>query len=158
MEKPESIQFLELYQTYRSSEQLKFYRKRQQEFSRAQNQAMAFSITLIFLAALAAAFEALAVPWLHETCLLAAAICPILATALTAYNALYAFEQQAKIYEDTAHNLEKLRAQEFLLQQNRQKETFPEQLRAYVQDVEQILQIEHGQWGQLAKSMKPPEV
>ena len=158
MEQPESRQFLELYQMYRSQAQRKFYSKRQKEFSRAQNQAMICSITLIFLAALAAALEAIPVPWLHETCLLAAAICPILATALTAYNALYAFGQQAKIYEDTAQNLEKLRGLEFQLQQEPPKEDFSEQLHAYVQEVEQILLIEHGQWGQIAKSMKPPEV
>ncbi len=151
-------QFLRIYERYRYRDQLAFYRDRQKEFSRAQNQTLSLSIALIFLAALAGALEAIPLSWLRLVCLLLAAICPILSTALTAYNTLYAFGRQAKLYQDAFYNLQKVRAQQLEDQQGLSDDEFSRQLHRYVQQVEKILQIEQGQWGQLARTMKPLEM
>lgn len=151
-------QFLHLYERYRHRDQIEFYKNRQKEFSHAQNQALSLSIGLIFLAALAGALEATPLPWLRLVCLLLAAICPILSTALTAYSALYAFEQQAKLYQDAFYNLQKARAQLPEMHDGLSEDKFSQQLQTYVQQAEKILQIEHGQWGQLARTIKPLEM
>lgn len=151
-------QFLHLYERYRYHDQVQFYKSRQKEFSQAQNQALTISIGLIFLAALAGALEAIPLSWLRLLCLLLAAICPVLSTALTAYNTLYAFEQQAKLYRDALYNLQKVRVHLPILHQGLHEADFAQQLHTYVHEVEKILQVERGQWGQLAKSMKPPEI
>lgn len=150
--------FLKLYQQYRYKNQLNFYISRQQEFTRAQTQALVLSTGLILLVALAGALEAIDVSWFRLLCLLVAAICPVLSTALIGYTALYAFEQQAKIYQDAIHNLRKIRAQMPGLQTSLSKADLAQQVSVYVSEVERILQKEQGQWGQLAKNMKPPEI
>jgi hypothetical protein len=156
MNRLEESQFLELYERFRYQEQLDFYKSRQREFAQAQTQAITISIVLIFLAAIAGALEAVDVPWLRLACLLAAAIFPVLSTALTAYNAFYAFEQQAKLYQDTAHNLRQARALIHNLKPELSDEAYTDQLSNYVREVETIFHDEQGQWGQLAKNMKPP--
>lgn len=150
--------FLKLYQQYRYEDQLNFYISRQQEFTRAQTQALVFSTGLILLVTLAGALEVINVPWFRLLCLLVAAICPVLSTALIGYIALYAFEQQAKLYQDAIHNLHKMRAQMPSLQASLNKNDLAQQVSVYVSDVERILQKEQAQWGQLAKNMKPPEI
>lgn len=150
--------FLKLYQHYRYEHQLSFYVNRHREFTRAQTQALVFSTGLMLLVALAGALESIDIIWFRMTCLLVAAICPVLATALTGYTALYAFEQQAKIYRDTMHNLHKMRAKTPELQAGLNNADLAQQIGTYVSEVEKILQIEQGQWGQLAKNMKPPEI
>jgi hypothetical protein len=151
-------QFFQLYERYRYSDQFQFYTSRQKEFSRAQNQALTISIGLIFLAALAGALETIPLPWFKLACLLLAAICPVLSTALTAYNTLYAFEQQAKLYRDALYNLQKVRVHLPEAHQGLSEDHFVQQLHTYVHEVEKILQVERGQWGQLARNMKPPEI
>ncbi len=157
MNRLEDSQFLELYQRFRYEDQLKFYQSRHREFAGAQAQAITISIVLIFLAALAGALESIDVPWLKITCLLAAAICPVLSTALAAYNALYAFEQQAKLYQDTAHNLLRARVLIPTMKPELSDNEYDDQLKHFVQQVEEIFLAEQGQWGQLAKNMRPLE-
>lgn len=157
MNRLEDSQFLELYQSFRYEDQLKFYQSRQREFTGAQTQAITISIGLIFLAAIAGVFESTDVPWLRILCLLAAAICPVLSTALAAYNALYAFEQQAKLYQDTAHNLLLARVLIPTLKPGLSDREYADQLKNFVQEVEGIFLAEQGQWGQLAKKMRPLE-
>lgn len=155
MSQRESQQFLELYQNYRYQDQLSFYSKRRREFSKAQTQAITISIGLIFLAAIAGVFESIDIPWLKLTCLLAAAICPVLSTAFAAYNALYAFEQQAKLYQDTINNLQRARVLVPDVKQGLSDADFAAHLNKFVQEVENVFLTEQGQWGQLAKRMKP---
>lgn len=150
-------QFLQLYQRYRYEDQCMFYMSRQREFTHAHTQAFTLSIGLIFLAALAGALEGLPLPWLRLACLLTAAICPVLSVMLTGYTALYAFEQQAKLYQDALYNLQKVRMYFPDARQGRSEAEFTRQLQEYVQKVEQIFEAEQGQWGQLARTMKPPE-
>jgi hypothetical protein len=158
MAMPRERAFFELYQTYRYQDQLNFYTLRQREFSNAQEQGLTISIVLIFLGAAAAALEVAPVAWLKLPCLIIAAILPIVSTALTGYIALYAFEQQAKLYKNTANGLLRLQAQEYLLQQTEDKREFIEQLTSYIEQTEEILQLEHGQWFQIARTMKPPDI
>lgn len=158
MNQHNAAQFFRLYQRYRYEHQMSYYLSRQREFTRAQKQAIWLSIGLIFLTALAAALETTSLSWLRLTCLFLAAICPVLSTALAGYNALYAFEQQAKIYRDARQNLEMLHAKMPDFQKAQNKEEFARQLKVYVQETEMVLQTEHGYWGQLAKNMKPTDV
>jgi hypothetical protein len=150
-------QFLNLYQKYRYEDQIKFYNRRHGEFTKAQAQAIFLSIGLIFIVCLAGALEQIEIPWLKLTCLLAAAICPILSTAIAAYSTLYAFEQQAKLYQDTLNNLRRAHVLLTDLEQRPSDDDFAVHLGNYVQTVESIFLAEQGRWGQLAKKMKPAE-
>src|SRR3954464_194824 len=110
MSQRDDRQFLELYRKYRYEDQLNFfYKKRQRAFQKAQVQAISISIGLMFLVVLAGAFQSIDIPWLKATCLLVAAICPVLSTAIAGYSTLYAFELQAKLYQDTINNLQRAR-------------------------------------------------
>ena len=150
-------QFFQLYRKHRHMYQLGYYTKRQREFSGAYNEALALSITLIVITTLASAFESLSTLRLFFT--LVAVVCPVLAAALTAYNALYSFEEQAKLYDDARSNLEVILAQVTTLPQEAEDEAeFHKRVTKYVQEVEGIFSSEEGQWGQLARSMKPPEI
>lgn len=158
MNQPDAEQFLQIYQIYRHKNQLDFYTQREEEFSRAQHQAIWLSIGLFLFAALAGALETVPVNWFQTTCLLLAAICPVLSTTLAGYNALYAFEQQAKVYRDARQNLERLTIQLPDLQPGQDEDEFAKQVNTYVQETEAVLRTERGYWGQLAKNMKPLEV
>ena len=96
-------------------------------------------------------------PWLRLVCLLAAAICPVLSTAFAAYNALYAFERQAKLYRDTVNNLLQAHALSPDLKQGLSEDDFIQELGKFVHEAENIFLVEQGQWGQLGRKMKPPE-
>jgi hypothetical protein len=158
MNQHDTEQFFQLYLRYRHKDQFDFYASREKEYRRAQSQALGMSIGLILLASLAGAFEALPLSWFEHLCLLVAAICPVLATALAGYNALYAFEQQAKLYRDARQNLERILVQTSLIQQGLHSPDFASHIHTYVHEVESILHTESGYWGQLAKTMKPPEI
>ncbi len=157
MSQRDDRQFLKLYQAYRYEDQFNWYKGRQVEFTQAQTQGIALSIGLIFLAGIASALEVVDVPWLRLVCLLAAAICPVLSTAFAAYNALYAFEQQAKLYRDTINNLLQAHALSPDFRQGLGEVEFSQELDRFVREVETIFLVEQGQWGQLARKMKPPE-
>lgn len=157
MSQHEDHQFLKLYQKHRYENQFNFYKQRHREFTKAQAQTIFISIGLMFVVFLAGALEQVEVPWLKLTCLLVAAICPILSTAFAAYGTLYAFEQQAKLYQDTINNLQGARVLLADLEQGPNDDDFAVRLSNYVQTVENIFLAEQGQWGQLAKKMKPAE-
>jgi hypothetical protein len=157
MNQLEGNQFLELYQKFRYEDQINYYRGRQREFSGAQTQAITISILLILLAAIAGALEAVDVSWVKITCQIIATIAPVLSTALAAYNALYAFEQQAKLYQDTLHNLSRARILIPPSKPGLSDQEYADQLRKFVHEVEETFRAEQGQWGQLARNMKPLE-
>ena len=157
MSKHEDQQVLKLYQKHRYEDQLNFYKQRHRELTMAQTQAIFISIGLMFVVCLAGALEQVNVQWLNLTCLWVAVICPILSTALAAYSTLYAFEQQAKLYQDTLNNLQRARVLLADLEQRPSDDDFAVRLGNYVQTVENIFEAEQGQWGQLAKKMKPAE-
>jgi conflict system pore-forming effector with SLATT domain len=158
MNQRDNQHFLKLFQVYRFEHQLDFYRARRIEFSKAQTQAIFISIGLIFLAAVAGAFAAVSESWLKVALLLVAAIFPVLSTAIAGYSVLYAFEQQAKLYQDTLNNLLLARSLAPDVKPGLSDTDFTAQLDKYVIEVEKIYLAEQGQWGQLAKLMKPSEV
>jgi hypothetical protein len=79
---------------------------------------------------------------------------PTLSTALSAYNAVYSFERQGKIYGDAADALLRARADSPDLKPPLNDAAFE---KALVEQVEQILRNEQAQWGQLIGEIKPAE-
>lgn len=158
MSQRDDKQFFELYQAERFEDQLGWYKRTQKDFDRAKTEAVIGSITLLFLAGAAGLVASLTtLPWLKLLFLLVAAISPIFSTALAAYNTLYGFEHQAKLYQDTVNNLLHAHALSPIVEPNLTETEFARQLDEYVQEVEKTFQKEQGQWGQLAEHMKPPE-
>lgn len=149
-------QFLEVYQVYRYQDQLDYYGKRVREFTNAQRQAIWLSIALVFLTAVAGAFEGIATSWVKSALLLIAAICPILSTALAGYTALLGFTQQAKLYHDAQKSLTRIRIP--VIPAAGDQNSPDDRVEKYVSSVETILQTEHGFWGQLAEGMTPPGI
>lgn len=153
-------EFLSFYQQYRYNEQMGWYRGRVAEFKKAQAQAKRGGIALMAIATLASGLASFSPgSLLRPISLVLAAFCLILYTALTAYAALYAFEQQAKLYEDTTYKLAEAHTTSPDVQEGLGEQEFAEQLYRYVSDVENIYHVEQGQWGQLAgEMMRPPQV
>jgi hypothetical protein len=155
MNQRDDKQFLALYTAYRYKDQLKFYEDRHEEFKVANTQTFIISIVLLFITTITAGVASgTSNPSLKLTCLLIAAICPILSSALAAYSALYGFERQAKLYQDTINNLKKARVREPQLDLS---DASAQQVDEYIQEIENVLLVEQGQWGQLARELKPPE-
>jgi hypothetical protein len=158
MSQRDDMQFLELYRVERFEDQLEYYTITRKEFEQAKTEAVIGSILLIFLAGAAGiAASSVQIHWLKLLFLLSAAIFPLFSTALAAYSALYGFEQQAKLYQDTINNLLRARALAPVPEYNLTEAEFAHQLNDYIQEVEKTFQKEQGQWGQLAEHMKPPE-
>jgi hypothetical protein len=80
---------------------------------------------------------------------------PSCSTALAAYNGLYAFERQAKLYGDAANALLRARADSPEVKLPMEDAAFADAVSAHVQQVEQILSGEQAQWGQLIGEIKP---
>ena|SRR5947209_850835 len=151
-------QFFELYQSERFEDQLGFYKRTRKEFTKAQTEAIIGSIIMIFLAGIAGLVaSSVSIAWLKLLFLLLAAIFPIFSTALAAYSALYSFEHQAKLYQDTITNLLRASALAPVSEDNLTESEFAHKLNDYVREVEKTFLKEQGQWGQLAEHMRPPE-
>jgi hypothetical protein len=78
---------------------------------------------------------------------------------MAAYNALYSFEQQAKLFQDTINALFQARilAPDPAINPGLNEEEYACLLEKYVQEVEKVLLVEQGVWGQIAKNMKPSD-
>jgi hypothetical protein len=150
-------QFLTLYQENRHKDQAGFYRARHTEFEKAHRQAIIMTGLLMFLASVASFLTTN--PLFGETWMWAvlATVFPALSTALTAYNSIFAFEQQSKLYQDALSALHKAAANAYELQQATDEADYQSKLAAYVAQVEEILRREQGQWGQLISQLKPVE-
>jgi ABC-type multidrug transport system fused ATPase/permease subunit len=151
-------EFFELYRAERFEDQLDYYERTREEFISAKTEAAIGSITMIFLAgAVGIAASYATVPGWRLLFVVLAAIFPMVSTILAAYSALYAFEQQAKLFQDTINNLRRAHTLAPDLVQNLTEQEFAQQLEDYVREIEKTVQKEQGQWGQLAEHMKPPE-
>jgi SMODS and SLOG-associating 2TM effector domain 1 len=161
MSKPDVQQFFQLYQTYRYHDQREYYKRRHVEYEKAYNQATWISISLMGLTALAGGLASVSdiSSWLKVLCLLLAALLPVLSTTIAAYNTLYGFEQQAKLYQDTVNALLRahVSAPHFSSKTESDEIEARQDVNRYVQEVEGIFLVEQGQWGQLAKNLKPHE-
>jgi hypothetical protein len=151
--------FLEFYQQHRYKDQLEWYRSRISEFKAAQAQAKGLGVTFMIIAALGSFFASASfIGPFRLPCLIIAAIFPVLYTTLAAYNTLYGFDQQAKLYQDTAYRLAETHTISPDLQKGLSEQDFAARSHEYVNRIEDIFLVEQGQWGQLAEKMRPPDV
>jgi hypothetical protein len=147
--------FLALYRKHRFEDQRAFYDSRRREFEAARDQVLWLIAVFMVLTAAVAALASANVGGLKSLWSVLAVAFPALSTALSAYNALYAFERQAKIYDDAANALLRARADSPDLKPPMDDAAFQEALRAHVEQIEQILRNEQAQWGQLIGESKP---
>jgi hypothetical protein len=138
-----SRQFAEFYLKDRLEHQLTWYHGRRTEAEKARDQAIWGKGVLLALSALAGALGAI-FPNLRTGLAITAAFLAALATALTAYQALYGFNRIAKLYQDAETSLIALRGIGL------DPDLPIYELRARVARIETVFKQENGQWGQLS--------
>lgn len=146
-----AVQFAELYKEARVDDQLGFYNGRRVENEKAHDQAIRVKWTLSTLAAIAGAVGA-ALPEARTALAIAAAFLAAAATAMTAYQSLYAFPRLAKLYRDAELSLSALAAAREAMGSGLSHE----QARALVERIEKVFTQENGQWGQLIRHSTQP--
>jgi SMODS and SLOG-associating 2TM effector domain 1 len=139
-------QFAELYEHDRFRDQLEWYQGRRQNAERSRDQAIHMKWILSTLAALAGSVGA-AVPAWRTDLAIAAAFLAAAATALTAYQSLYAFPRLAKLYLDAENSLAALNAAELAFRPGLPTA----ETRALVERMENVFARENNQWGQLTQ-------
>jgi hypothetical protein len=148
-----SRELLAFYRKQRITDQLGFYTSRQEQFERATGQALAISATLLGFATAASALAGTALGWAKVWSALAA-ILPAMSTALAAYLALYAFEQQSKVYGDAARALQVASRTTPDPSSDRDQGPSDENVTEFVRRVEEALRQEQAQWGQLTSQIQ----
>jgi len=145
-------QFLALYRACRHKDQASFYRVRSEEFEKARNQAIYVAAALMALTAITSltAADIVGPKWAAVL----GVFLPALSAALTAYNSLYSFEPQSKLYRDALNALEEAEGIGYDAEQATGAEA-EVKIAAYVNQVEEIFRKEQGQWGQLISEVKP---
>jgi len=146
-----AAQFAELYTKARIDDQLGFYTSRRVEAEKAYDQAIHAKWTLSTLAAIAGAVGA-ALPEARTALAIAAAFLAAAATAMAAYQSLYAFPRLAKLYRDAELSLSSLAAAREAMGSGLSHE----QARALVERIEKVFTQENGQWGQLIRHSTQP--
>ena len=141
-----AAQFTAFYLDDRIRDQLGFYHRRRVEAEKARDQAIHGKWALSTLAAIAGAVGAAISGWRVELAI-AAAFLAAAATALTAYQSLYAFPRLAKLYQDAEMSLSALTAAGKTLGSGLTEE----QTSNVVRRIEKIFTQENGQWGQLVE-------
>ena len=152
-------QFLNLYRKYRYEDQQRYYESRLPELEAARNQVITLNIAFIVAAAVAAVLASVSAGEWKLFWAVLAVIFPVLATALSAYEGLYAFERQAKLYRDAVDALYRARVAAPDLKPGLTEADYHDALNAYVNEVESIFRREQGQWGQLINEItlsEPP--
>jgi len=144
-------QFAELYKEARIDDQLRFYISRRMENEKAHDQAIHAKWTLSTLAAIAGAVGA-ALPEARTALAIAAAFLAAAATAMAAYQSLYAFPRLAKLYRDAELSLASLTAAREAMGAGLSHE----QSRKLIERIEKVFSQENGQWGQLIRHSTPP--
>jgi hypothetical protein len=145
-------EFLEIYRVGRIEDQTGYYERRARELGAAHRQLLLFSSILFGVAALCGLLAGLPISGKLGFAI-AAAIIPPLTTALAAYEGLYAFERNAKLYRDAARNLSLVRVPS-------PATVTGESVAELVASIEAIFAREQGQWGQLVAESsggKPPD-
>jgi hypothetical protein len=144
---------LKFYAACRVDDQVDFYERRSALFDRATSQGLAVSAVLLGFSTAAAALAGTAVAWATGWSAIAT-ILPAVSTALAGYVALYAFDQQSKIYGDA------LKALRMISRAIPDPDSAPEgqtperNIAGYVERVESIFSQEQGQWGQLTSQIQ----
>ena len=148
--------FLSLYRSYRHEDQQTFYVNRAAEYEGAHEQTVTLTALLMAASTIVGALAAGDVGEMRGFWSVLAVAFPTLSSALAAYDRLYAFDQQAKLYRDAALSLIRARADA--------PDIGPEPvggveydraLSAYVNEVEGVFHREQGQWGQLISDLQP---
>jgi hypothetical protein len=147
--KPEQEQFLKLYLKARHEHQDVYYSVRAEEYESAHNQAVLATTILTILALVASVLAASNVAGLQAYWGIAGVIFPALATAFIAYDSLYAFERQSKLFNDSAQALGIAYGDNPLNLKTLKAEKYPAVISDYVNEVESIFKAEQGQWSQL---------
>ncbi|HZS03981.1 MAG TPA: SLATT domain-containing protein [Blastocatellia bacterium] len=151
-------QFLTLYQTHRYEDQKRWYDQREQEFESAHRQGVILTVSLLALTAIVSVMPD-GWLWSKQVWTVLGVVLPALSTALSAYTALYAFKQQARLYQDASRALHRTEAADPNLSPASGDAAYHRQLVTYVAQVEDIFRKEQGQWGQLIneiKRLEPP--
>lgn len=141
-------ELLALYAERRLRDQLGYYQERRDEYQRASGQLALLTAALVALGGVAGVLSAAGALGDPGTWAVLAAAAPALATALAAYDALFGFERDAKIYGDASAALR-------LAEIRGPDADDPASIRAWIEQVEGILQREQGQWGQLSRDAEP---
>jgi len=149
-----SSELQQFYGEYRIDDQLRFYAERRDLFDRAIGQGLAVSAVLLGFASAAGALAGAALGW-GEVWSALAAILPAMSTALAAFIALYAFEQQAKIYGDAVRAVQA--ASHPVLDSGAPDGDPDKNATELVRRVEGALLQEQGQWGQLTAQIQIPD-
>jgi len=148
-----ATQFAALYAEARIADQLKFYTSHREESEKARDQAINAKWILSTLAAMAGAVGA-ALPDVRTPLAIAAAFLAAAATAMAAYQSLYAFPRLAKLYQDAELSLSALDAARKVMGPGLSQE----QTRTLIERTERVFTQENGQWGQLIRhSTKPAD-
>jgi hypothetical protein len=142
-------QLLDVYAERRLGDQRRYYEQRRDEYQRASGQLALVTAALVALGGVAGVLAGADAFGGHDAWAFVAVAAPALATALATYEALFGFEQNAKIFGDA---LAALRLAEL---RKPAQPGDPATIRAWVEEVEGILQREQGQWGQLASDAEP---
>jgi len=150
-------EFLAFYQQYRYQDQQKFYESRLEEFEAARDQAITLTVSFMALAAVSAVLASADVAGLKALWAVLAVVFPVLSTTIAAYSSLYAYERQAKLYQDAISALDRVGADSPNLRQGLGEADYHQMLIEYINEVEDILRTEQGQWGMLSKEIKPAE-
>lgn len=146
-------ELLRFYRQHRIGDQLGFYASRREQFDRATGQGLAISAMLLGLASAAGALAGTALGWARVWSALAA-ILPAMSTALAAYIALYAFEQQSKIYGDAARAVQAASRPMPDPGAPQDGQTPEDNTAELVKRVEGALRQEQAQWGQLTSQIQ----
>jgi hypothetical protein len=137
-------QAADAYREHRLSDQRDWYVGRVDEFQTALRQ-LGWTSTILLAASAALGFlggtKFDGAEWVAAAGTIASAI----ATAVTAYTALQAYERLQKSYTDSSAALDALAA------------PLPEDLASYVAAAEDVMRVEQGQWGQLISEIPDAE-
>ena len=147
--------FLALYRTHRHEDQRNFYEERRAGCDAAHEQGVDLSAWLMVGSTAVAALAVGNVGGLHEVWAVLAVALPALSSALAAYDKLYMFDQQAKLYHDAAVALQRARADAPDLRAPLAEAEYRQVLGTYVHEVEGVFRREQGQWGQLISELQP---
>lgn len=147
------LELLRFYRRHRIDDQLRFYTSRREQFELANGQALAVSATLLGFASAASALSGTGLGWAPVWSALAT-ILPATSSALIAYSALYAFEQQSKIYGDAVRSVHAASRFPSQVDVSEDAPSSDENISELVGRVEGVLQQEQSQWGQLTSQVQ----
>jgi hypothetical protein len=148
-----SEELLRFYEARRIRDQLKFYTGRLDQFDRATGQGLFISATILGFASAAGALAGTTVGWARGWAAVAA-ILAAASTAMAAYIALYAFDQQSKIYGDAARAVRSASRPVPDPGVPPDGQNPDEKVADLVNRVEQAVRQEQSQWGQLTSQIQ----